>query len=285
MNKHQLFRYFIESLNSIYPEYESESIFFLLLEEKHHVNRLKFNSEKEMLVSHDEKKEWETVIEQLKVGRPIQHILGYGYCYERQFIVNEHTLIPRMETEELIHLILKDNLDIALNVLDIGTGTGCIAINLAEERKSWNVSAVDVSEKALLIANENKDNLGAKVKFNKFDILKKEQWSAFESASLDIIVSNPPYVMSSEKQKMHTNVLNFEPHLALFVSDEEPLLFYQTIIEFASLKLKSGAKLYFEINEQFSVEVATLFSEYAFEKIVQLKDLQSKDRIVYAEKL
>ena len=160
-------------------------------------------------------------LERLKMGEPIQYIIGKGPFYGRDFFVSPDTLIPRNETEELVHPIIKENPKASLKLLDIGTGTGCIPVSLALEMEDPEVYAVDISEEALAIARKNGDALGAEVVFSKCDILSELP----EVAELDILVSNPPYIPEQEKSEMQKNVLDFEPGLALFVSNEDPLLF------------------------------------------------------------
>lgn len=214
--------------------------------------------------------------EKLKSGMPIQYILGHGPFYGREFLVTAETLIPRNETEELVHLIIKENPQPNLKILDIGTGTGCIPISLALEMKSSEVFAIDISEKALEVAFENAETLQAKVNFSTCDILNEMP----QVKELDILVSNPPYIPIEEKGQMHTNVLDYEPDLALFVSDEDPLIFYRTISEKGKKILKPSGKIYFEINERFGKAVSELLSELGYQKVRIIKDLNGKDRMV-----
>ncbi|MCE7057489.1 peptide chain release factor N(5)-glutamine methyltransferase [Algoriphagus sp. AGSA1] len=216
--------------------------------------------------------------ERLKTGEPIQYIIGKGPFYGRDFHVSPHTLIPRNETEELVHLIIKENPTSGLRILDIGTGTGCIPISLALELDHPEVFGVDISEEALEIAAKNAEELGAKVIFSSCDILTELP----EVEALDILVSNPPYIPVQEKSQMHKNVLDFEPGLALFVSNEDPLIFYRTIAEKGKQLLKPDGKLYFEINEKYGNEVAELMTNLGYFEVQVLKDLNGKDRIVVA---
>ncbi len=218
--------------------------------------------------------------ERLKTGEPIQYIMGKGPFYGREFFVTPATLIPRNETEELVHLIIKENPQAGLKILDIGTGTGCIPISLALEMNNPEVFAVDISEEALQIAHKNAFELGAKVTFSKCDILTEIP----EVAELDVMVSNPPYIPEQEKTEMHKNVLAFEPELALFVSNNDPLIFYKKIAQKGHCLLKSGGKLYFEINEKYGKEVADLIERLGYSEVKVLKDLNGKDRIVVARR-
>ncbi len=216
--------------------------------------------------------------EKLKAGEPIQYILGKGPFYGREFLVNEHTLIPRNETEELVHLIIKENPGAGQKILDIGTGTGCIPISLDLEMKSPEVYGIDISEKALEVARNNGELLKSNVIFLKCDILTEIP----EVPKLDVLVSNPPYVPESEKSEMHSNVLDFEPGLALFVPDKDPLLFYRVIGEKGKQLLKQGGKLYFEIHEKFGSEVAELLTRLGYKDVKIVRDLNGKERIASA---
>jgi release factor glutamine methyltransferase len=216
--------------------------------------------------------------ERLKAGEPIQYIFGKGPFYGRDFLVNEHTLIPRNETEELVHLIIKENSQAGLKILDIGTGTGCIPISLDLEIKSPEVYGIDISEKALEVARKNGELLKSNVSFLKCDILNEMP----NVRELDILVSNPPYVPEGEKSEMHRNVLDFEPELALFVPDLDPLLFYRVIGEKGKQLLKPGGKLYFEIHEKFGSGVADLLTRLGYQEVKVIKDLNGKERIASA---
>ena len=216
--------------------------------------------------------------QRLKSGEPIQYVLGKGPFYGREFLVNEHTLIPRNETEELVHLILKENPQAGLKILDIGTGTGCIPISLDLEMKSPEIYGIDISGKALEVARKNGELLKSNVSFQKCDILTQMP----NVRELDILVSNPPYVPEADKSEMHRNVLDFEPELALFVPDKDPLLFYRVIGEKGKQLLKPGGKLYFEIHEKFGSEVAELLTSLGYQEVKVIKDLNGKERIASA---
>lgn len=214
--------------------------------------------------------------DRLKTGEPIQYILGKGPFYGREFHVSPATLIPRNETEELVHLIVKENQKSDLRILDVGTGTGCIPITLALEMKNPEVFGLDISEGALKIAFSNAKKLKAQVSFSKCDILT----TLPPILELDILVSNPPYIPIEEKGLMHRNVLEFEPDLALFVTDEDPLIFYKTIAEKGKSLLKPTGKIYFEINERFGKEVSNLLDGFGYKNVKVIQDLNGKDRIV-----
>lgn len=219
-------------------------------------------------------------LQQLMNDVPIQHILGYADFYGRRFKVSRATLVPRQETEELVNNIsgmIKENGYSSL--LDIGTGTGCIAISLALEHKMLDVSALDISLSAIEIARLNTSNLQAQVHFLQADI-----FNYVSESSYDVIISNPPYVLESEKSEMSANVLNYDPALALFVKDEDPMIFYARITEIAQTQLNQGGLLYFEINEKFGNGVSELLKKAGFEEIVIVEDLNGKERFVYGFK-
>lgn len=257
---------------SIYEKQEAESLVSWLLE--HHLGWRRT----QILDQADEAsfppKLFED-FERLKIGEPIQYIMEKGPFYGREFIVSSATLIPRNETEELVHMIIKKNPKAGLRILDIGTGTGCIPISLALEMNNPDVFAIDISEEALEIAKKNRDILNANVTFFICDILTQTP----DISEVDILVSNPPYIPEQEKTQMHRNVLDFEPGLALFVRNEDPLIFYRVIAEKGKKLLKSGGKLYFEINEKYGKDVSELMQNFGYSEVQILKDLNEKDRI------
>lgn len=216
--------------------------------------------------------------ERLKRGEPIQYIIGKAPFYGREFLVSPATLIPRNETEELVHLIIKENPQQGLRILDIGTGTGCIPISLFLEMKEPEVYALDISLEALKVARQNAKSLKAEVNFLQGDILRER----IPLESLDILVSNPPYIPEKGKAEMHKNVLDFEPGLALFVPDEDPLLFYRRIAELGREHLKKGGRLYFEIHEDFGPETVDLLESMGYQEVRLIQDLNGKNRIVTA---
>jgi release factor glutamine methyltransferase len=218
------------------------------------------------------------IVARLQQQEPIQYILETAYFLNREWMVTTDVLIPRPETEELVTLILRENKLPGLHVLDIGTGSGCIAITLAQELNHAHVDAVDISEQALKVARHNTVRHQAAVTWHQMDIFE----SPLPDKKWDIIVSNPPYVCTSEKQHMQQRVLSYEPTQALFVPDENPLIFYKRIAQLASTHLKPTGKLYLEINERFGTDVATLFNKHPFKEVYIGKDLHGKDRWVTA---
>jgi release factor glutamine methyltransferase len=221
-------------------------------------------------------------VKDLKKHRPIQYILGETMFLGLTFSVNEEVLIPRPETEELVDLIIRENKGRTLRILDIGTGSGCIAISLKKNLPESQVTGVDISEGALALARNNAEANRVAVPFIQLDILNIFPLPIAEK--LDIIVSNPPYVTSSEKKGMESNVLNYEPHLALFVPNEDPLLFYRKIIEVSVVYLNSGGRIYFEINKEKGKEITELLRLSGFDEITVKKDMQGMDRIISARK-
>lgn len=267
--------YFFKELDNLFHESEVESMFYILCEyflglskAKVQINLDKHMSESELLKFH-------YALKDLKKEKPVQLITGAQYFYENEFKVNEHTLIPRPETEELVDLIIKENPLFSGRLLDIGTGSGAIIISLNLKFPQSKAVAFDISNEAIKQATINNNLLNSNVDFIQQDILNPN----YTGELFDIIVSNPPYVREEEKELMKNNVLNYEPHLALFVEDKNPLLFYIKIIDFSNKFLKSGGKLYFEINENFGKETADLLTENFFD-IELIQDMNGKDRIV-----
>ncbi|WP_141882971.1 peptide chain release factor N(5)-glutamine methyltransferase, partial [Flavobacterium psychrophilum] len=220
------------------------------------------------------------VLLQLKEQKPIQYILGETQFFGLPFYVNENTLIPRPETEELVEWIIKENLKISslknLKILDIGTGSGCIAISLAKNLPNASVFAIDVSDKALATAQKNAVLNEVDITFIEKNILQTEDLNQ----EFDIIVSNPPYVRNLEKKEIHKNVLEYEPHLALFVEDNDSLLFYRKITELATRNLSNNGQLYFEINQYLGKETVELLEKYNFKNTTLKKDIYGNDRMI-----
>ncbi|MBU2047244.1 MAG: peptide chain release factor N(5)-glutamine methyltransferase, partial [Bacteroidetes bacterium] len=218
---------------------------------------------------------------QLLAHQPIQYVLGEADFYHIKFKVNRDVLIPRPETEELVYLIICEQSNKEVTVLDIGTGSGCIPIALKKNLPLAQICAIDISESALVLANENAILNKAEVIFSKADALNlvSSEWSQF-----DVIVSNPPYIAQSEMEMMEENVKSHEPHLALFVDDDEPLIFYDKIGDFALSNLKLGGTLYFEINQQLAKETADILMKKGFTTTI-IKDINQNDRILKAQLL
>ncbi len=239
------------------------------------LNRVDAIINKPFELNNSEALEFNQSILKLNQLEPIQYVLGFAWFMDWQFKVTEDTLIPRPETEELVDLINKGHSE-ASRVLDIGTGTGCIPIALKLKNPDWNITALDISADALEVAKSNAEQLGASINFVKIDILKE----AIPPLQYDIVVSNPPYITEAEKNKMQHNVLNFEPHLALFVKDKDPLLFYRVIAQKSKVNLKKGGTLYFEINETYGNETKELMASMGYLDVQVFQDLSGKDRMV-----
>ena len=224
----------------------------------------------------------DTITERLKKNEPVQYVLGVAWFAGMKFKVNKNVLIPRPETEELVDWILKQPAmgNRQLAIIDIGTGSGCIPITLKIKLPNAKVSAIDVCSEALFIATENAVALEAEVDFVLLDFLDEQQWNKLER--FDIIVSNPPYVQQSETQSIHERVKTFEPHLALFVPDNDALLFYKKLADFSLQHLEPGGNLFVEINEALGESVVNLLKEKGFTQVELRKDMQGKDRMIKA---
>lgn len=270
---------FLQELSGLYDEQEVESFFYLTLESFHQKKRIDLALNPEMEMDALQLLRWESVLDALKKQKPIQYILGATEFYGLVMLVNENVLIPRPETEELVELILRNSdSNSELKILDIGTGSGCIPIALKANLPKATVSAIDVSEKALATAQNNAILNKIEVSFIVTDILKTEDLGN----KYDVIVSNPPYVRHLEKSELKMNVLGFEPHLALFVTDEDPLVFYRKIIELATRNLNPNGRLYFEINQYLSLETLGLFNGKGFNSVQLHKDIYGNDRMISA---
>lgn len=274
-----LLPYYKTKLKGIYDANEIENIFYLICDYKHNLSRIDVKisntqlSESELLLHRG-------FVKRLLTNEPVQHMIGETEFFGLPFMVNQNVLIPRPETEELIDLILSTNTHSKLTILDIGTGTGCIPITLKSNLPLAQVSAIDISEKALATATKNANLNKVEINFIKKDILTE---NLNDLSQFDIIISNPPYVLESDKLKMSKNVLNFDPELALFVEDSNPLLFYKRITTLAAEKLNQDGLLFFEIHENFGKETEQLLINAGFTNTNIVKDMQGKDRIVWGE--
>lgn len=233
----------------------------------------------EVNLNAERQNELDNAVQRLLKNEPIQHITGNVEFYGLSFKTDHRALIPRPETEELVDWIVRENSKPGLNILDIGTGTGCIAISLAKNMPDANVAAIDVSDEAIALATDNALLNRVEVNFLHQDILEQ-----LLDKTYDLIVSNPPYIPHNDKINMSANVLNYEPATALFVPDDDPLLFYRRIGELAIQKLSTGGSLYFEIHEAYGHEVRELLMDLGFGTVVLKKDLQGKDRMIKARK-
>jgi len=266
------------NLSQLYNPEEIKSFTALLFEHLLGLSRLKVHLQKHEQIPDAKLIEFKEIVDRLKNFEPIQYILGETEFYELRFKVCPAVLIPRPETEELVDWILKDHPDGRYNVLDIGTGSGCIPIALAKNRPNFMVEGWDISEEALKIARGNAELNEVKVNFAIVDLLK---WREIPTTKMyDLILSNPPYVTRSEQSTMLPNVTDYEPHLALFVPDNDPLIFYREIADFASSHLNPGGCLYFEINEKSGDELVSLLNIKKFGNIQMRKDINGRDRMI-----
>ncbi|WP_166925390.1 peptide chain release factor N(5)-glutamine methyltransferase [Flavobacterium poyangense] len=271
---------FIKELSSFYDAYEAESFFYLILENKHKLRQIDLALNHELVFNQSDFAFWDIILEELKKEVPIQYLLGKTNFYGLDFEVNENVLIPRPETEELVEWIVNENAKIdkikTLKILDIGTGSGCIAISLAKNLPNAKVYAIDVSKKALETAKRNAINNKVEVIFMLNNVLELEELPH----DFDIIVSNPPYVRNLEKEEIKKNVLDYEPHLALFVEDHDALIFYKKIASLAQDNLFKNGQLYFEINQYLGKEMIDLLEEMEFKNIELRKDIYDNDRML-----
>ncbi len=248
-----LHQYSLSSLKSQYPETEAKNLTYMALSYIFNFSRYQIHVNFDKIVDEDQYAKIKNIVDELKQYKPIQYIIKETEFYNCRISVSEDVLIPRPETEELVDWIIQDLKNEKIEILDIGTGSGCIAIALAKNLSSSRVTAIDISPNAIEIAKSNAIANKVEIKFQEvdlFDIQKELQVSKF-----DIIVSNPPYVRECEKTMMKPNVLNWEPEISLFVPDDNPLLFYNFIIQLAATSLKSKGQIFLEINENYPEEV------------------------------
>ncbi len=270
---------FKRSISKLYPPEEVESFFNILSEKYLGLSRIEIALHRENEVSREQAEKFKNALARLRDCEPVQYIVGETQFFELSFKVNEHTLIPRPETEELVDWILSGTTANALiDVLDIGTGSGCIAIALAKNLPNAKISALDISGEALKIARKNAKINEVEIDFFQTDILRAKTLDK----KYDVIVSNPPYVREVEKDLMSRNVVAHEPFSALFVSDEDPLLFYRVISNLSKEYLRPGGKIFFEINEYLAEELTALLRHLGFYDILVQKDIFGKDRMIRA---
>ncbi len=272
-NSKELFQELLNKITLTDRE-EAEAILFYLFEARTGLGRDDFFLNKPI----DHTEDFTEDIIRINAHEPVQYVTGYAWFYNRKFEVNSSVLIPRPETEELIYEVLKSRLK-SPTVLDVGTGSGCIAITLALEGIGATVYALDKSEMALAVAKRNAKKLNAEILFLHADFLKEQ---TMDGIQFDLIVSNPPYVRELEKQQMEPTVLSYEPHMALFVPDENPLLFYSSLAEKGKAILKREGKIVAEINASLGNEVKLLFESKGYRNVALVKDLEGKNRIVSA---
>lgn len=276
-NSKDVFKWVVQQITIDESPDEVETIAYLLLENKFHIT--KSNIVGSQSVDNFNKEKLLPFIERINQGEPIQYILGTQEFYGRLFIVNPSVLIPRPETEQLVSVTLewiKNANKEDVNILDIGTGSGCIPITLQLENKKVRATGIDISESAINTAKQNSRIHQTGIEFYVSDVLK----DSLPENTFDIIISNPPYITHQEKDQMKSNVLNYEPDTALFVPDDDPLKFYKAILIKSKIGLKSGGIVIVEINERYGTAVKNLFNDYGFQSIQIHKDINTKDRVV-----
>ena len=277
-----------KELNNVYDKDEVKNIIDLVLERVTCLPRIEQVKNKIPYLTCGQLEDLDSITERLKTNEPVQYVLGEAWFAGMKFKVNKNVLIPRPETEELVDWVAEESqIPIAIGtivnsqkILDVGTGSGCIPITLKKRLLDADVSALDVCSEALYTAAENAAELNAEVNFILLDFLDEEKWN--ELGNFDIVVSNPPYVREGEKQSMHKRVLSFEPQRALFVPDNDALLFYRKLAGFAIKYLNPGGSLFVEINEALGNEIVSLFKNAGFADIQLKKDMQGKDRMIKA---
>lgn len=264
-------------LQTKFPATEAQSIRRMLFEKVLGIAYYQVYIKPNQMVDADRVALVNDILLELEQGKPVHYILGEADFMDVTLKVNEHVLIPRPETEELVRWIIQNNPYSSSKILDIGTGSGCIAVTLAKYLAKASVYAIDISADAIQVAGENAKNAEVKVNFIQADILKSPE---IHGVPFGIVVSNPPYVRDMERKTMGNNVLNYEPHLALFVPDDDPLVFYRTIIENAIKWLSPQGQVYFEINEAFGNQIVDLLKQNNFSDIELRKDINGRDRMV-----
>lgn len=272
-------RYIKDSLKGYYDENEANSIGRHIMQNITGLSWATIFTDKSKQITTEQRISIEKIIKRLQNFEPIQYVLGHTEFYGLQFEVAKGVLIPRPETEELVDLIIKEHEQETLSILDIGTGSGCIAVSLAKCIKKAKVEAWDISEEALQIASKNSEKNGTSIKFNLIDVMEN---TTLEQ-KFDIIVSNPPYVLDSEKELMEQHVLDYEPHIALFVPDNKALMFYERIADLARQLLTDNGCLYFEINRAKGKETIQMLGSKGFSEIELIQDISGNDRIVKAK--
>ncbi len=276
----QAYLLFQKQLAGYYPETEIRSFWLLLMEQLCGLSRTEIRTNKNNILSEEQGEKLKTIILRLQRAEPIQYILEECTFFDLPFFVSPSALIPRQETEELVDWILKENADCKGTVLDIGCGSGSIIVTLAKHCPLAKCYGLDISEDAIALAQKNAQRNQVAVSFIKGDILSKN----CSPIPAQLIISNPPYVCEHEKASMHRNVLDYEPAVALFVPDNDPLIFYKAIADYAIENLLSGGKLFFEINRSYGKELTVMLEQKGFYAITVKKDISGNDRMIQAHK-
>ena len=273
---------YLEELSAFYDLTEAGSMLSILIQHFFSLSLSSLLSKPDFRLSESEMLQLHFAVKELKKYRPVQYIVGDTEFFGLPIKVNESVLIPRPETEELLELILSNEKEKGQKILDIGTGSGCIAIALSKNMSEAQLTGIDISNDALELAAENCAINQTTIKFEQIDILDQNQWNLLEQ--FDLIVSNPPYVTHFEKNKMQENVLNYEPHLALFVPDNNALVFYEAILDFSMKHLNINGRFYFEINESKGDEIVKLAISKSFSKVKLHQDIHGKNRFISGSK-
>ena len=274
---------FREELSALYDAPEIGSLCRIVLADVADLTPAKIKAFPETEINSTDSERVNSILTRLKTGEPVQYILGHTGFYSLTFKVNPSVLIPRPETEELVEWVINSVASSQLtpgNLLDIGTGSGCIPISLKKNLPGFNISSIDISSDALQTAKENAELNRININFIQADIFNPK--SEIENSKFEIIISNPPYVTPDDKKQMHTNITGFEPHTALFVPEDDPLIFYKAITNFASTHLKNNGLLFFEINESYGKQIVELLRSKQFINIELRKDMNGKDRMIKA---
>jgi release factor glutamine methyltransferase len=286
MTTEQCYNDFLNQLTSIYEKREAANITDWVFENITGFKRLERNLNRNIELEISKTQKLKENLEELTQHKPVQYVLNEAWFYKMKFYVNENVLIPRPETEELVEWLIEDvrslKYDVGygeFKVLEIGTGSGCIAVSIKKELENIGITAIDISEEALTVANKNADALHTKINFLQNDFLNESSWNSL--SVYDVIVSNPPYIPENEKEKLAKNVSAFEPPIALFVENNNPFIFYDKIAKFSRSHLEPKGKIFVEIHEEYSKEIQKIFTAYDF-KTEFRQDIYGKERMVRA---
>lgn len=269
---------FTKKLKTMYEDREAENISDWVFENVTGLKRWQRRQDQNEKLDKPHFEKLKNHLKELLQHRPVQYVLNEAWFYKRKFYVDENVLIPRPETEELVEWIIKDTSK-PTKIIDIGTGSGCIPVSLKKELPASNVTAIDISDKALFVAKKNANDLHAAISFYQVDFLKEKEWEPL--SQYDTVVSNPPYVPIREKEILAKNVTDFEPGIALFVANNDPFIFYKKIAEFSKTHLNWGGKIYVEVHEQYAKQVKFIFENAGFNSEIK-EDMYGKERMIKA---
>lgn len=283
MNKHlsvmQAYIKLREGLSNLYSADEATAIAHEYIESLTGLKKMDRLLAKDDLLNEVQYTTFHKDFERMIIGEPLQHITGYQWFASYKFIVNNHVLIPRPETEELIQWLVEEcKIKTAISILDIGTGSGCIPIAIKKKLPTANVTSCDISEEAITIAKLNAQNMNTSIQFIQLDFLKEVHWK--DLPNVDVLISNPPYIPVSEKENLDKNVRDFEPATALFVADDDPFIFYRKIAVFGLQKLNPNGAIYCEIHQNFAEETMAVFNQAGYSNIELRKDIYGNDRML-----